>query len=331
MEKSSNDLALGIDLGGTKILTAVVNTKGEIISKDHSITPASRGKEAVLQSIQKSAERVIRHAGITLEDITAVGVGAPGPSNPDTGILFASPNLPGWSDVPLGDIIEKKLGVRSFIINDANAAAFGEFYFGAARSVCNFIYITISTGIGGGIFIEKKLYTGSVGTAAEIGHMTINDKGPLCKCGNKGCWEAFASGTALAKEAKKRVKGGAMTSMLEYVDNDTEKIDAHVVNMAAEKGDTLAKDLISNTGYYLGVGFANLINLFNPERIVIGGGLSSIGEPLISVAKKVAEERSYKVAFQALDFVYAELGRDSGVLGASACALQNIRDLAQNI
>lgn len=317
-------MALGIDLGGTKILTAVMEADGKIVARDHSITPAAGGQEKVLGAVMQSVNDVLKHAGVDSADISAAGVGAPGPSNPGTGILYTAPNLPGLKNVPLKDIIEKELGVKTFLINDANAAAVGEFRFGAAKGAGNFIYITISTGIGGGVFIDGKLYTGAVGTAAEIGHMTIDHRGPVCNCGNRGCWEMLASGTALAREAVKRIREGAKTTIPKFADGSLEKVNAKTIQMAAEHGDLLAGQLISDTAFYLGVGLANLINLFNPERIVIGGGLASMGEVLLGKAKKEAEERAYMEAFEAVDFVPAGLGRDSGVLGAAAFALEQM-------
>jgi len=325
MCESADELVLGVDLGGSKILTAVVKPRGEMLSSDESTTPATEGREIVIQSILDSAHSAMRQAGYTISEISAIGMGAPGISNPEAGILFTSPNLPGWRNVLLRDIIQNKLDKRTFLINDANAAALGELYFGAAQGTHNFIYITLSTGIGGGIVIDGKIYTGAIGIAGEVGHMTIDDNGPLCNCGNKGCWEALASGTALAREAKRRIKEGTKTSILKYVEGDSEKVTAQIIHSAAEKGDKLAKDLIARTGYYVGVGIANLINIFNPELIVIGGGLSNIGDMLLKPAFKVAAERSYKEAFQAVRLVSAGLGRNSGVLGAAAFALQEMK------
>jgi glucokinase len=325
---NADDLILGIDLGGSKILTAVANSQGKLLSRDHSITPAQKGHEAVIQSILESAHRALEQADVAISKITAIGVGAPGLSNPETGILFTSPHLPGWRDVPLRDIMQEKLGKKTFLTNDANAAALGEFYFGAARGARNFIYITLSTGIGGGIGIGGKIYTGAIGAAGEVGHMTIDDDGPICNCGNRGCWETLASGTALAREARHRIKEGVKTSILEYAEGDVEKVTAQVVHSAAEQGDSLAEELIARTGYYVGVGLANLINIFNPELIVIGGGLSNIGDMLLKPAFKTAGERAYKEAFQAVRFASAELGRNSGVLGAAAFALQELRKLS---
>ncbi|NIO61552.1 MAG: ROK family glucokinase [Gammaproteobacteria bacterium] len=325
MGEKHDRLALGIDLGGTKILTAVANTKGEMLSRDHSITPATEGQQAVVRSIIESVDRAFDQAHISAADLAAIGIGAPGLSNPETGILFTSPNIPGWKDVPLRDIIEKELGRKAFLINDANAAALGELHFGAGRGTKNFIYITVSTGIGGGIIFDGKIYTGSTGTAGELGHMVINDEGPRCNCGNKGCWETLASGTALAREARHRIKEGEVTSILEYADSNIEKINAEAIHEAAQAGDKLANELIAQTAYYLGVGLANLINIFNPEVIAIGGGLSNIGDMLLEPAFREAKRRAFKQTYQAVRFDRAELGRDSGVLGAAAFALEQSR------
>ncbi len=327
MCENADDLILGVDLGGTKILTAVTNSQGKMLSRDHSITPAQKGHEAVIQSILESAYRALEEADVAVSALTAIGVGAPGISNPETGILFTSPNLPGCRDVPLRDIMQERLGKKTFLINDANAAALGEFYFGAARGARNFIYITISTGIGGGIVIDGKIYGGAIGAAGEVGHMTIDDDGPICNCGNRGCWETLASGTALAREARHRIKEGVRTSILEYAEGEVEKVTAQVIHKAAEQGDSLAKELIARTGYYVGVGLANLINIFNPELIVIGGGLSDIGDMLLEPAFKTAGERAYKEAFQAVRFASPELGGNSGVLGTAVFALQEMKRL----
>lgn len=328
MPRNPEPLSLGIDLGGTKILTAVATAQGRMLSRDHSVTPATKGQEAVVQSILESIGRALEQAGIAAPQLSAIGVGAPGLSNPETGILFTSPNLPGWRDVPLRDIIEKELGKKAFLINDANAAALGELYFGAAKGAHHFIYITISTGIGGGIIVDGEVYTGSIGTAGEVGHMTIDDDGPPCNCGNRGCWETLASGTAMAREARKQIKEGARTSILGYAEGDVEKVTAQVIHNAAKEGDSLAKELITRTGYYVGVGLANLVNIFNPELIVIGGGLSNIGDMLLEPAYEVAGERAFKESYRTVRFALAKLGRDSGVLGAAAFALQEMKKVS---
>ena len=291
------------------------------------MTPAAKGREAVVQCIVESAHDALQQARLAMSEISAVGIGVAGISNPEAGILFTSPNLPGLREVLLADIIQEKLAKKTFIINDANAAALGEFYFGAARNSRNFIYITISTGIGGGIVIDGKIYAGAIGIAGEVGHMTIDDNGPVCNCGNRGCWETLASGTALAREAKARISEGVKTSILEYARGSIENVTPQVIHSAAEKGDKVAKELIAQSGYYVGVGLANLLNIFNPELIVIGGGLSNIGDMLLGPAFKTAEKRAYKEAFQAVRFASAELGGNAGAIGAAKFADQELKKL----
>jgi glucokinase len=328
MAEDSGILILGVDLGGTKILTAVTDSQGKMLSRDHSVTPAREGPKAVLESILESTHRALERADVALSSLACAGVGAPGLVDPRQGMVFTSPHLPGWRDVRLRDMVEEGLGKRTFLINDANAAALGELQFGAARGARNFIYVTLSTGIGGGIVIDGELYSGTIGAAGEVGHMTIDDRGPLCNCGNRGCWETLASGTALAREARQRMEQGVSTSILEYARGDVAKVTAQAVHDAARGGDSLARELIAWTGYYVGVGLANLINIFNPELIVIGGGLSNIGDILLEPAFKVAGERAYKETFRAVRFASAALGRDSGVLGAAVFAFSELSKLS---
>jgi glucokinase len=296
-----------------------------MLARDHSITPAQKGPEAVLEAIRESAGRSFEQASIDAGGIAAVAIGAPGPSNPETGILFTSPNLPGWEDVAIVSILEEAFDKPVFLINDANAAAFAEFRFGAAKGRRHVIYITVSTGIGGGVILDGRLYTGAVGTAGELGHMTIDDKGPPCNCGNVGCWETLASGTALAREGRRKIQEGAETSILEYASGDIDRVDAKAIQLAAEKGDAVAQELIAQTGYYLGVGLANLLNMFNPEMIVIGGGLANIGDRIFIPAYQTAKERAYDIAYSAVRFAPAKFGRNSGVLGAAAYAYEKLK------
>ena len=324
MADKRGNLVLGIDLGGTKILTAVIDAGG-VLSRGYSVTPAEEGPEAVVKSILESADRALNQAGVTAADLYAVGVGAAGLSNPETGILFTSPHLPGWHNVPLGDMVEKGLRKKVFLINDANAAAVGELHYGAGRGARNFIYITVSTGIGSGIIIDGEIYMGAAGMAGELGHMVIDDEGPACDCGNRGCWEALASGTALVREARRRIAGGKATSILGYVGGAPEKINAEAVHMAAQAGDKLANELITRAAYYLGVGLANVVNIFNPEVIVIGGGLANMGDRLLGPALAEAARRALPPSYRLVRFARAGLGSDSGVIGAAAFALEKMR------
>jgi len=324
-------LVLGIDLGGTKIASAVVNDRGAVLARDQTATPAAQGPEAVTRALMASAVRALGQAGISITDLTSIGVGAPGLVNAATGIVHTSPNLPGWQDIPFRETLERVLGRQVFIINDAKAAAIGELYFGAGRGCRHFVYITISTGIGGGIIIDGEIYTGATGMAGELGHMVIDDKGPLCSCGNHGCWEMLASGAALAREARRRIESGASAAILDKAGGDIDKIDARVVHAAAQAGDALAIELIQRTAYYIGVGLANVVNIFNPERIVIGGGLANIGDMLLKPSYEEAGRRAFSQPFQAVRFVTAELGGDSGVIGAATYAREQMQKEAASL
>jgi len=318
------DLILGVDFGGTKIRCAVADSHGRIIARNYGATPAREGPEVVLQAVVDLARGVVKEVGATFNQLKGIGVAAAGPLNSNTGVVFLSPNLYGWHNVPLRDLVERKLGIKTLVENDANAAALGELYFGAGRGVRNLIYITVSTGIGGGIIIDGKLYRGACGTAGEVGHMTIDLDGPRCNCGNTGCWETLASGTALARRAKQRIEQGAETSVLSLVGGDIDGITAKTIAAAAEQGDPFARELITENGYYLGVGFVNLVNLFNPELILVGGGLSNMGEALLKPAIEVVKERAFREVYESVRFELAGNGDDAGLLGAIALVREGI-------
>ncbi|MEJ2640389.1 MAG: ROK family protein, partial [Desulfosarcinaceae bacterium] len=217
-------------------------------------------------------------------------------------------------------------GRQTFLVNDANAAALAEYKYGAGRGACCFIYVTISTGIGGGMVIDGEIYSGAIGTAMEIGHMTVDQTGPRCHCGNIGCWEALASGTAMAGEAQRRIEGGESSILLDLAEGELRQVTARTIKSGAEAGDDLAKKMVARTSHYLGIGFANLINLFNPDVIAIGGGVANMGDMLLQPAYQIAKQRAFPQAYDAVRFVPATLGRDSGVRGAAACALQGVQD-----
>ncbi|UCB42268.1 MAG: ROK family protein [Dehalococcoidales bacterium] len=329
MSEHRETRVIGIDLGGTNVRTAVVNAQGEMLARDQGITPAKEGSDAIVKAILESVGRVLTQAHMDASDLGAVGLASAGLSNPETGILYTSPNLPTLKDVPLAGLIEKELGKKVFLMNDANAAAIGELYLGTARGARNFIYVTLSTGIGAGVVINDKIYAGSAGLASEPGHMVISDEGPVCYCGSKGCWEPLASGTALAKYARQCIQEGIKTSILDYVGGDAEKVTAEDVHKAAQAGDALAREVIARTAYYVGVGLANLINIFNPELIVIGGGLSNIGDMLLEPAYEEAKRRAFPQMSDVVRFARAELGEDSGILGAGIFVLRETKGLGR--
>jgi len=323
LEDKGRKLILGVDLGGTKIAAALATTQGEIVARGRSPTPAQAGPDAVINSICATINEVLSAKELRPSRLLGIGIAAAGIIDSANGKVIFSPNLPGWHGILLRDAIEQRFGIPTYLGNDANLAALGEWHFGVGKKVANLIYVTVSTGIGGGIIADGKLYTGACGAAGEIGHMTIDVNGPRCRCGNVGCWETLASGTALAREAVKRITEGARTSIIELVGGDVSKIDAKIVGLAARQGDELAQELVSHLGYYFGVGLANLVNIFNPELILIGGGVAKIGDLLLQPAIKVVKERAFSTSANAVEIKPAILGDDSGIMGAAAFVLEH--------
>ncbi len=313
---------LAIDLGGTNIRPALISDKGELIAKNYSPTLASQGPPAVIDRIFSAIDSLVSSASMGLSQLHSISVAAAGAINTDEGIVTLSPRLRDWHDIPLRDIVIERYGVRTFLVNDANAAALGEHCFGAGRGVSNLIYLTVSTGIGGGIIIDNKLYSGQCGSAGEIGHMTIDVNGPKCNCGNTGCLEMLASGTAVAREAIRRIGCGEKSSLTGMMGGKIEDITAKEVSVAAQSGDSLALEVISQAATYLGIGLVNLVNIFNPEMIIIGGGLSKMGDLLLEPVRRVVAERAFPLSAQAVRIVPAQLGDDAGVFGAAVFAWQ---------
>jgi glucokinase len=324
MKAVSERLVLGVDIGGTKIAAAVVAEGGKITARGYSPTEAQAGPGAVIDNIAATIAQAISSAHLTPRQLSGIGIAAAGIIDSESGRVIFSPNLPGWREVPLRDIVRERFNIPACLGNDATLAALGEWCFGVKKKVNDLIYITVSTGIGGGIICNGRLYTGVSGVAGEVGHMTIDVNGPRCNCGNVGCWETLASGTALAREAVREIKGGAATAITGLVGGDLSRVEAKVVFEAAKQGDRLAAELISRLGYYLGVGLANLVNIFNPELILVGGGVAKMGDLLLEPAKKVVRERAFATSAGAVQIKPALLGDDSSILGAAAFVLDSL-------
>lgn len=323
MQESKRKLpVLAVDLGGTKILVAIVSDRGEILAEERHPTQATEGPQAVIGRIVSAIEHILSLEKMTLSQLHSISMAAAGAIDIEKGLVTSSPNLPGWRNIPVRDTVREKFGVDTFILHDANAAALAEQHFGAGKGAKNLIYVTVSTGIGGGIIINGKLYTGASGSAGEVGHMTIDVDGPKCNCGNIGCLEVLASGKAVAREAIKRINAGEKTSITELVEGRIEDITAEKVGIAAQRGDSLALEVILVAANYLGIGLINLVNIFNPEIIVIGGGLSKLGDLLLEPARRLVNERAFAQSAEAVRIVTARLGDEVGVLGAAIYARQ---------
>ncbi|TET16916.1 MAG: ROK family protein [Dehalococcoidia bacterium] len=313
---------LAIDLGGTKIIAAIISNQGQVMAREQCLTLADEGPQSVINRILSAIDHLLSLSRIDSSQLNSISIAAAGAINFEKGLVTSSPNLPGWYNIPLRDVVKEKYRVNTFLINDASAAALGEHHFGAGKGINNFIYLTLGTGIGGGIIINGKLYSGPCGSAGEIGHMTIDVNGPRCSCGNIGCLETLASGTAVAREAVRRIRQGEVSSLTEIVEGEIESITAEKVGAAAQDGDSLALEVILKAANYLGVGMVNLVNIFNPEMIIVGGGVAKMGDLLLDPAKQVVRERAFQLPAQAVSIVPAQLGDDAGVLGAAAFAFQ---------
>jgi glucokinase len=311
---------LAIDLGGTKIITAIISSK--VTAKEYQLTLAEEGPQSVIKRVLSMIDHLLSLRNLAPSQLDSISIAAAGAIDIEKGLVTLSPNLPGWRDIPLRDMVGEKYGVNTFLINDASAAALGEHHFGAGKGVNNLVMLTVGTGIGGGIIINGKLYSGPSGSAGEIGHMTIDVNGPKCSCGNIGCLERLVSGTAVAEEAIRRLSQGEKSSLAEFGGGKIKSITAEKVSLAAQNGDSLALEVISKAATYLGIGLVNLVNIFNPEMIIIGGGLAKVGDLLLEPARRVVRERAFQLSTRLVRIVPAQLGDDAAVLGAAIFARQ---------
>ena len=314
---------LGIDIGGTNLVVGSVAEDG---SKLHALgsepTHAEAGQSDVLDRLIALAQRTLDQTRreIPGAEILGVGVGAPGPLDTKSGIVLLTPNL-GWVNLPLRQIIHERLGLPAVLDNDANCAVLGEWWMGAARGTRNAIGITIGTGIGGGIIVDGKLFHGASDCAGEIGHTTIDTEGRRCKCGNYGCLEAYASGPNIALRAVEEIKAGAVSRLPNYVNGDLRQITAQTVYQAAHDGDDLALEVVNDTARFLGVGIGNLLNVFNPEAVVVCGGVTLAGDHLFVPLRREVARRAFKPAVTACRIVPGELAGTAGVYGAAKAFL----------
>ncbi|MBI4319468.1 MAG: ROK family protein [Chloroflexi bacterium] len=323
MSKTPSDsFIVAIDLGGTSLRVAAIDFQGRIIKRLATPTRAEEGPDAVIKRITDKVAELL--GAERFRRVAAVALGVPGPLDPSTGIVFSPPNMPGWERVPLKQIFEDEFPVPVCLGNDANAAALGEQMFGAGKGTRHMIYLTVSTGIGGGVIADGKLLLGAGGSAGEVGHMTIDLNGPRCGCGNIGCLEALASGTAIARQARAQLEKGSKSSMLDAVGGDLSRLTGEIVVREAEKRDPLASEIVHDAAVALGVGVVNLAHLFDPEMVVIGGGISNAGPLLFDPVRAIAQERAMDIVKRHLRIERTALGDDVGLLGAAALAIASI-------
>jgi glucokinase len=308
--------AVGLDVGGTKILAVRAARDGRILARAEAPTPAD-DQEATLAAMVEAAR------GLMTADVLAVGVGAAGMVDVANGILRFAPNL-AWRDLAIAEHMRAAIGVPCQLDNDANVAAYGEFRFGAGRGYRHVLLVTVGTGIGGGIIIDGRLFRGANGYAAEIGHVVVEPLGPLCGCGNRGCWEQVASGNAigrLGREAARKDPSGAIARLA----GDPETATGAIVTRAALEGDRTAVEILGVVGTRLGIGIAGLVNVLDPQLVIVGGGAVAAGELLLEPAR-VAFHDTVEAPDRrpSVPIVAAQLGNDAGAVGAAALALEEL-------
>ena len=309
---------LGIDLGGTNIAAGVVNEKYEIIGRGKIKTNLPRDAKDIAKDMYNAGMDALSEAKLTMDDIKFVGMGAPGTVNPQTGMIEYANNLK-FNMVPVTQMLKDLFKKDIYIENDANAAAYGEYIAGAAKGAKNAVAITLGTGVGGGIIIDGKVFSGSNYAGAELGHMIIDVNTDInCTCGRAGCWEAFASATALISQTKDAMLKDKSSIMWKLCGGNTDKISGRTAFDAMYKGDSTAKKVVDSYIKYVSAGIVNVINIFQPDIVCIGGGISKEGDNLLNPIKKiVTEERYSKHSEKQTDIVIASLGNDAGIIGAA--------------
>jgi glucokinase len=310
-------MVLAIDIGGTKLALGLVDAAGKILARNEIPTHASEGPDRVLARLITLASAMLERAGAP-HAVRRAGIACAGPLDRQAGLVLNPPNLPGWTRIPLVNRVERALGLPAVLDNDANAAALGEFRYGAGRGARSLVYLTVSTGIGGGIILDGRLWRGLGNSAGEIGHMTIDPDGPPCGCGNRGCLEALASGPAIARRAREALQGGRPSRL-----RDLGEVTAPNVMRLAREGDALASEVWAVAVHALALGVGAAITILAPERVIIGGGVAQAGDMLFEPVRREVKRRVKLVAVESVPILPAALGRDVGILGAAALALES--------
>lgn len=313
---------IGVDLGTLHTTIAIVDLLGRIKTKVEYRTECHQNKDEIIERLILTIRALVKNSEIQWKKIYGIGVAAPGLVDKE-GTMLITPNF-GWKDVPLGEILRKAFNLPILVDNNANAMALAESEFGEAKEVKNFVCINVGMGIGSGVVLDGELFHGTNNYTGEIGHTTVDYNGPRCRCGNNGCLEVMASGLAIAKRAVQAIKEGETSSISELVNHDLNEINAKIVAAAADQGDKLGRSIMKRTGEYLGTGVANIINLLNPELVIIGGGVMEAGALIFSPLKKTVQQRAFSVSAESVRILPVSLGRDCTVIGAAALILKEI-------
>jgi glucokinase len=312
---------LGIDLGGTNIKSGVVDDAGRPLSSVSMETEAEKGPEVGVENLAESGRRAVKESGLGWDQIAGVGLGSPGTMDLSRGMLLEPPNLPGWNQLPIRDLLAEKLKKPTILQNDANAAAYGEFWAGAGRDADSLVMFTLGTGIGCGIITEKRIIEGRHSHGGECGHIIIQmENGRRCSCGAYGHLEGYASATALVKRAQELLEDESNRSSLR--DLSADELTSRAINDAADAGDDLARRLMRETAYYLAVGAVTLMHTIDPDVVLFGGGMIAAGPTFLEEIRQHVQSMAFPAVAKGVKVEYAELGGDAGFIGAAGCARQ---------
>ncbi len=314
---------IGIDIGGTKLATVVADKDGNILQKVRKPTESEKGPGHAVQLLLEMVTEVLELAELRPEGISGIGVSCGGPLDTKTGIIYSPPNLPGWDALPLKEMIESEFHIPTTIENDANAGALAEARFGGGRGYDYVLYMTMSTGIGGGIVANGEIYHGANDSAGEVGHQILLPDGPLCGCGQYGCLEALCSGPAIARRAQEAITDQPHTQILAHADGQIDGVRSEHVLQAAREGDALAIALVEETAYYMGWGIANLVNILNPQIVLLGTIAVAAGDLLLDPIRRTVTEMAMQRPLETVKIMPAELGDSIGDLAAISLVIGN--------
>jgi glucokinase-like ROK family protein len=305
-------------MGATHVTIALADFSAKIVEEISLPFDIKQGPQVCLAEVKRILQELLDRNGVSISDITAVGVGVPGPVVTNAGMVMSPPIMPGWDRYPIRKSLEKEWGCPVSLNNDAELGALGEWAYGAGRGEKNLAFIKVGSGIGAGLIINQQIYGGTTGSAGEIGHITIDENGPLCTCGNHGCMEAFAGGNAIALQAKKLVESGKRTLLSNI---PLENLTAQAVAESARRGDLPSQEIIMRAGTFIGIAIAGLVNLFNPSAVIIGGGVAQAGDLLTTSIRQAVRERSLHASEQSVHITTAMLGQRSSLIGATVQAI----------
>lgn len=329
---NSEKPVVGVDLGGTKVLAGVVAPNGKILATVKRATKPEGGPAVVVERVLKSVREAVKAAGLEPGDILALGSGAPGPLDPDSGVVLHTPNMPGWDNVPLAKMLGDALNVPAFIANDVDLGTLGEFALGAGQGHRHVVGIFVGTGIGGGLILNGELWQGWRRAAAEIGHTIVLADGPYCGCGNRGCLEALASRTAIERDIHAGIKAGRESVIPELLRADDKgRLTSGALVEALRRGDTLVAEVLGRVQFYLGLGIASAVNFVDPEMVILGGGVvEAFGDEFLEPIRRVAYQNFInKRGARDVQIVPASLGDNAALLGAAVYARQRLERAAK--